>query len=84
MISTRRLRSLGIDVDEYRRSVKIARTRQLMKYGAEQFKEDWNTVIALAQMMAVQGELDHLRTIMEGCFMRIYAWLANNPEDRPW
>jgi hypothetical protein len=84
MISSRRLRSLGIDVEEYRREVRIDRTRELMKYGSEQFKEDWSTAIALAQLMALHGPLGCQESQLESCMMRINAYVQNNPEDRPW
>ena len=68
----------------YVQAVAVSKARQLMRYGPQQFKEDWDTAIALAQLMAIHGPLEGQKDQLESCFTRIYAYLANNPDARPF
>ena len=73
-----------IDPSAHYRSVELSKMRQYMKYTAKDYAEDWETAIALAKMMAIQGRLRHLETLLDSCFMRISAFSANNPGSMPW
>jgi hypothetical protein len=78
------------NIVDYHRSVQISKMRLMMKYGAKQFKEDWDSAIALAQIMGCDGEgsnvhgIPHRQLLMEQCFERMEAYLGNNPEAKPW
>jgi hypothetical protein len=79
-----------IDIENYRRSVAISKMRLMMKYGEQQFKDDCETVLALAQIMAIDGEgsnvhgIPHRQLLMMQCFERIEAYMLNNSDARPW
>jgi len=69
--------------EEYYRSVELSLMRRHMKYRQEQYEEDWKSCIAIAQIMAVQGESNHMQRILDGCFKRILAY-ESNTHDVPW
>ncbi len=69
---------------EYYRAVELSHMRQLMRYGQEDFERDWDACIAIAQIVAVEGEKEHLSRLTERSFTRMEAYLANNPDARPW
>ena len=73
-----------IDSHEHYRSVSVSHMRQFMRYGPKNYKEDWDSAVSLAQMMAVNGESEHLKLLLDRCFMRIEAYLENNPDAVPW
>jgi hypothetical protein len=52
-------------------------TRKLMAYGPKQYREDWDSAVAVAQMMAVEGPKRHLERILDSCFVRIRAYHEN-------
>ncbi len=68
---------------EHYRSVAVAHMKQAMRYGPENFKEDWNQAIAISQLMAVSYS-ESLELLLDRAMMRIEAYLLNNPEARPW
>jgi hypothetical protein len=53
-----------------------------MRYGPEQYSEDWNLSIALAQFIA-DGKT-HFEPMLESCMNRIIAYQSNNPEALPF
>ena len=69
---------------EYHEAVELSQIRRYMRYGPEQFKEDWETAVALAQIMAIHGNKKHLERLLKDCFKRITAYSANEPEGRPF
>lgn len=72
---------------EHYRSVEVSKIRKYMRYGDREFAEDWESAIAVAKLMARKGEherVDHLQIILDSCFQRIEAYLANNPDERPF
>lgn len=68
----------------YYRATEISRMKRLMRYDGAAFKEDWETAVALAALMAIHGPLEGQEDQLESCFMRIHAYLTNFPEARPW
>ena len=68
-----------VGVRAYHRAVEISKMRQLMRYGQEQFEEDWKLSIALAQLMAM-GDKIHFEAMLDSCFQRIIAYASNEPE----
>jgi hypothetical protein len=66
------------------RSFAVRRISEAMRYGPTQFKEDWDTVLALSQLMAVHGPFPYQESQAEDCMNRILAYLANNPDALPW
>jgi hypothetical protein len=73
-----------VNASEYHRAVEMSKMRQLMAYRFEDFKKDWEVCIAIAQIMSVQGESEHMQRLLNHYFTRIHCYLANNPEARPW
>lgn len=71
-------------MNEYRWT-ELLKLQQAMRYGPKEFKADWDTVIACAQMIGMRDQPQpHLETIVDSCFLRIEAYLGNHPENRPW
>lgn len=73
-----------IDVHEHYRSVEISKLREAMRYGPKQYKEDWDTAIALAKLMGLHGPLEGQEAQLESIFNRILSYQANNPDALPW
>ena len=73
----------GFDSGEHYRSVAIAHMKQAMRYGPENYKEDWNQAIAISQLMAVSYS-ESLELLLDRAMMRIEAYLLNNPDERPF
>ena len=81
---------IPVNAVEYHRAVEICKMRQLMRYGQEQFEEDWELAQALALLMAVpvnpetgMGSRDHFAPMLDSCFQRILAYTSNEP-DAAW
>ena len=58
----------------------IRRLSEAMKYGEKEMREDWNTAIALSQLMAVHEPLPYQEWQLESCMNRVLAYIAVNPE----
>lgn len=69
-----------MNATEYHEAVEMSLMRKLMRYGPAQYKEDWESLVALAQIQAVNGEQEHLERLMNGCMKRILAYQANTGE----
>jgi hypothetical protein len=72
-----------VDVVAYHRATEISKISKLMRYGADQFKEDWDVAIALSVLMAT-GNPDNFQEQLDGCFQRILAYLKNDHWARPF
>ena len=72
-----------IDLQSHYRSVELSHMRQLMKYGQAQYEQDWRLSIALAILLAT-GSTSALEPMLDRCFMRMEAYLKNNPDARPF
>ena len=72
-----------VDVVEYHRAVDICHMRKLMRYDQAAYEDDWNTAIALAQLMAT-GSKPYFERTLERCMSRIFAYISNNPDARPF
>ena len=66
------------------RDFTVRRLAESMRYGPNQFREDWETVIALSQLMAIHGPFECQQYQMEDAMNRVLAYLANNPDSLPW
>ena len=73
-----------LDAGDYHRAVEMSQMRRLMRYGPEEFKEDWETAVALAQLMTVHDSLPGQRDQLEYCFNRMLVYLSIHPDARPW
>jgi hypothetical protein len=73
----------GFDSQEHYRSVAVSQMKQYMRYGPENYKEDWNQAIAISQLMAL-NPTESLELLLDRAMMRIEAYLQNNPDARPW
>ena len=71
-----------IDVREYHQIVEMSKMRKLMRYGQADFEEDWNLAIALTAYLA-NGQ-SHFQNMFDSCMMRVNAYVANNPDARPF
>ena len=56
------------------RDILIARAKQAIRYGPQQYREDWETALALAQLMAIHGPIGKQEQQLESCFIRINAY----------
>ena len=56
--------------------------KQLLRYGPEQYKEDWDTAIACAQLLSEPGH-ESLEVVLESCMMRVNAY-AQVTGELPW
>ena len=72
-----------IDAAAHHRSVEISHMRQFMKYGHAQYEEDWKLSLALSVLLAM-GSTERLEMMLDRCFMRMEAYLKNNPDTRPF
>jgi hypothetical protein len=71
------------DYDPELHTAPILKARKLMKYGQAQFEKDWEEVCALAVLMA-EKETRWRRKLFEAAWVRIHAYLLNNPDARPF
>ena len=71
-------------VEYDKRHLDIRRISESMRYGPQQFKEDWDTAIAISQLMGVHEPYPDQEWMLESCMNRVLAYLQNNPEERPW
>ena len=62
------------------RDFEIRRLSEAMRYGAKECREDWNTAVALSQLMAVHDPLPYQEYQLEDCMNRVLAYIAVNPE----
>jgi hypothetical protein len=72
-----------IDLNAYHRAVELSHIRQYMKYNETRFRQDWELSIALAILLAM-GHTEKLEFMLDSCMKRIQAYVANNPDARPW
>ncbi len=72
-----------INIVEHHRAVEISKMRKLMKYDQAQFERDWSECLACAVLLA-SGAHHSLERIIESNFQRILAYMANNPDARPF
>ena len=66
------------------RTFEVRRISEAMRYGEREFKEDWDTVVALSQLMAVHEPFPYQEYQAEDAMNRVLAYLQNNPHSRPW
>jgi hypothetical protein len=71
-----------MNIRDYKRAVEVSKMRQLMKYGQAQFEEDWKVAQALALLIA--GGSENLEPMLDECFQRILAFMANDKYARPF
>ena len=62
-----------IDFAESYRQTEVALMKRHMRYGRKEYIEDWNALVALAQMQAIE-EKPHLQRLMQIYGMRIEAF----------
>lgn len=67
----------------YHRSVELSRIRRHMEYRQEDFAQDWDTAIALAQLLTVD-DTEHRRRLLDEVMMRVTAYQAAFPEEAVW
>ena len=79
--------SPGIVWKDYYRAVELSKMRQLMVYDESRFREDWELAISLAVIMGCSVDSEgrpmskpHFERMLQGCFDRITAYTANNPD----
>lgn len=65
------------------RLTKMSPMARMMRYSEADYRDDWNMVIALAQLMSYE-ETDARRRIFEAAWERIHAYQANNPSALPF
>lgn len=66
------------------RAEKVRDAKRLMRYGQAEFEEDWNLAVALAILMARPNNNADFTNMLEDCWTRMHAYMANNPDARPW
>lgn len=62
----------------YRQAVELSHMRRLMNYTAEDFARDWESAIALGQLLAVEVTPARER-LLDAAMMRVLAWGASHP-----
>jgi hypothetical protein len=68
-----------LNVRDYYRSTELCRIRQFMRYRLEDYWQDWELAIALAQLLSIE-ETEARHRLLEATFNRILAYQANNPD----
>lgn len=69
--------------DTYR-AAEVRKAKSLMRYDQASFEKDWELAVALAFLMARPDNRVDWTAMLEDCFTRIYAYMANNPEELPF
>ena len=70
--------------DPWSDELRLREMRKLMRYADAHFREDWETALSLAQLMATGQNERHLQPLLDGCMDRVLAYLGNNPDARPF
>ena len=65
-------------------AAEVRRTKRLMSYGRAQFEQDWEEALALAVIMANPTSTADFAPMLDDCFMRIHAYMANHPDEFPF
>ena len=66
------------------RADEVRKTKRLMTYGQAEFEKDWELAVSLAALSSRRNNRTDWKPMLDGCFVRIHAYMANNPEARPW
>lgn len=61
---------------DYYRQRQIALLKSAMQYGEAEYAKDWEMAIAIAQIMAVQGDSFHLEAMLSSIFERLEAYYS--------
>lgn len=67
---------------EYTSAVEVSKMKRLMQYDHAAQIEDWNTLVACAQLQ-IDEDKPHLAAVMDSCMDRILAWQSATG-DVPW
>ena len=73
-----------MNASAYHEAVAISLLRKAMAYDQKAFEEDWNVMLALAMIQAVEGEKEHMQRLMAHSWRNILAYQANNPDALPF
>jgi hypothetical protein len=57
--------------------------KQMLRYGPKEYKEDWETAVACAQIMGAELGHECLERVLDACMMRVNAYLEVTG-DLPW
>ena len=66
------------------RADEVRKTKRLMNYGQADLEKDWELAVSLAFLSSRPDNRTDWQPMLDACFVRIYAYLANHPEGRPW
>jgi hypothetical protein len=69
--------------DTYRAS-EVRSMKRLMRYGRPEYEKDWELAISLAVIMSLPETKADFGPMLDRCFMRIHAYIANHPDDLPF